>query len=314
MKTSTILAWGVLVIVVVVLALYALDKTYPATYQSIFPMASSTTTTGTTGTTGTNGTAPSGAVSFYCDQGQINATFSKNAVQLDLLPTARYFTLPQVESGSGIRYEATTSGKDELFQSEGDSASLSEDGTAIFSNCVAAHIVDAGNGSKTFMDQSGTFSFTYPDAFSILGTEPGYTQSWMVNTTASGMLLAEVQLPASAQPKTNFDGADFTVGTSADAGAVSACLQATNGEVAAGTVTINGITFDKFTSSSPGAGNLYDTTSYRLVRDSQCYALEYTIHSSQLANYPASAGIKAFNEATVQSQLAGIVTSFKFLQ
>jgi hypothetical protein len=89
---------------------------------------------------------------------------------------------------------------------------------------------------------------------------------------------------------------------------------AQQGEVAVGTVAINGVTFDKFTSSSPGAGNLYDTTSYRLIRDSQCYAIEYTIHSTQLANYPASAGVKAFNSATVTAQLTSIVSSFKFLQ
>jgi membrane-bound inhibitor of C-type lysozyme len=311
MKTSTILAWGVLVIIVVVLGLYALDATYPATYSGIFGTSTSTSSTATASST-TTGTA-AGAVTFYCQQGQIDATFSASAVQLDL-SGGRYFALPQVMSGSGVRYEATTSGKDELFQSEGSSASLSENGKAIYSNCVAAHVVDAGQGFHTYMDQSGTFSFVYPDAFAIVGTEPGYSTSWMVNTSASGMLLAEVQLPASAQPKTNFAGANVTVGTSADTSAVATCLEATNGEVAAGTVVINGLTFDKFTFSSPGAGNLYDTTSYRLVRDNQCYAIEYTIHSTQLANYPASMGIKAFNQATIQNELGAIVESFKFLQ
>src|ERR1700749_3109225 len=125
MKTSTILAWGVLVIVVVVLGLYALDKTYPATYQAIFPSASSTAPTTGTDSGGNGGGSATGPVTFYCDQGQIDATFSASAVQLSL-SDGRYFTLPQVVSASGFRYEATTTGKDELFQGKGDSASLSE--------------------------------------------------------------------------------------------------------------------------------------------------------------------------------------------
>jgi membrane-bound inhibitor of C-type lysozyme len=315
MKTSTILAWAVLVIIVIALGLYALDKASPATYSAIFPGSTSTsTTTSTTSTSSTGTTAtPSGAVSFYCQQGQINATFSASAVQLDILPDARYFTLPQVESGSGIRYEATVQGKDELFQSEGSSASLSENGVATYSNCVAAHITDAGGGYHTYIDQAGTFSFVYPDAFSIVGTAPGYTQSWMVNTTTMGMLLAEVQLPSTAQPKTNFAGANLTVGTSADPAAISGCLTASNGAVADGTVTINGVTLDKFTENSAAAGSLYTTTSYRLVRDNQCYAIEDTIHSSQLANYPKGT-VTAFNQVAVASQLAAIVESFKFIQ
>lgn len=313
MKTSTILAWGVLVIVVVVLGLYALDAASPTTYNAITGGLFTTGTSTPKGNTATSGGATTGPVTFYCDQGQIDATFSASAVQLSL-SDGRYFTLPQVMSGSGIRYEATTTGKDELFQSKGDSASLSENGKATYANCIAAHVADAGGGMSTYLSQSGTFSFVYPNAYTIVGTEPGYTQSWMANSTTSGMLLAQVQLPASAQPKTNFAGATFSVGTSADPSAVATCLSYNPGGGAPTTVTINGVTFDKFTSSDAGAGNLYQTTSYRVVRDSQCYALEYTIHSTQLANYPASAGIKAFNQATLVSQLGGIAASFKFIK
>lgn len=312
MKTSTILAWGVLLIIIIALGLYTLSYTSPATYTSITSIFSTSTSSPSTTTTTT--ATPSGAVTFYCQQGQIEATFSTKAVQIDL-SDGQYFVLPQVMSGSGIRYEATTTtGKDELFQSEGSSATLSENGTATYSNCVAAHIVDAGEGYHTYMDQAGTFSFVYPDAFAVVGTEPGYTTSWMVNATSSGMLLAEVQLPSSAQPKTNFAGANFTVGTSADPAAVAACLTADNGAKAAGTATINGLTFAKFTDSEGAAGSVYTTTSYRIVRDNQCYALEYTIHATQLADYPASAGIKAYNQATVTAQLNAIASSFKFLQ
>jgi membrane-bound inhibitor of C-type lysozyme len=312
MKISEVLGWGVLAVIIVALGAYALLYTQPAGN----PYTGSSTPNGGEGGAGggTGSGTGSGPVTFYCTEGELDATFSAGAVQLSL-SDGRYFALPQTQSGSGIRYEATKNGKDELFQSKGSWAELSEDGRAIYSNCVAAHVSES-SGTKTFIDQSGLFSFTFPDAFSIAGTEPGYTQSWMVDATTSGMLLAEVTLPASALPKTNFGGADFTVGVSADPSALASCLSYNpTGAPGSGPVTtvIHGVTFDTFTSHDAGAGNLYDTTSYRLIRDGECYALEYTIHSTQIGNYPKGS-VTAFNEEQVARELAGIATSFQFLQ
>ncbi len=78
-------------------------------------------------------------------------------------------------------------------------------------------------------------------------------------------------------------------------------------------VIIHGITYTKVTYSDAGAGNFYDTTSYRVVRHSQCYAIEYTIHSSNIGNYSPNQGISAFDEWKVQSILEGMVQSFIFL-
>ena len=78
-------------------------------------------------------------------------------------------------------------------------------------------------------------------------------------------------------------------------------------------VTINGVQYTKLVSSDPGAGNIYDTTSYRTVRNGQCYAIEYTIHSSQIGNYDPSMGIKAFDSTAVTAMMESMVQSFKFL-
>ena len=309
MKTSEVLGWGVLVLIIVALGVYAFSS-----HQGSLFSGTASSTEQSSGGTGT-GTA-SGPVTFYCTEGQINATFSKSAVQIDL-STNNYFTLPQVMSGSGVRYEATTTaGKDELFESEGSWAQLLENGKAIYSNCVAAHVSDAGGGYKTFVDESNVFSFKYPNAFAIVGTAPGYSTSWMVNATSSGMLLAEVQLPATAMPKTNFVGANFTVGVSSDPAAVGQCLtyNPTGGPKSPPkNATIAGLEFVKFTSSDAGAGNFYDTTSYRIIRDGQCYAIEYTIHSGNIGNYPKGT-VTAFNETTIAAELDQIAQSFKFLQ
>jgi hypothetical protein len=78
-------------------------------------------------------------------------------------------------------------------------------------------------------------------------------------------------------------------------------------------VTINGVTYERVVTSDAGAGNLYLTTSYRTVRNNQCYAIEYTIHSSQLGNYPPSMGITAFDQNKVTAVFEGMVQSFKFI-
>jgi hypothetical protein len=78
-------------------------------------------------------------------------------------------------------------------------------------------------------------------------------------------------------------------------------------------VNIGGLPFTKVSFQGAGAGNRYDTTSYRVVRDNQCYAVEYTIHYGVLENYPKGS-VKAFDEAKVQSALDEVAQSFQFLQ
>jgi hypothetical protein len=128
------------------------------------------------------------------------------------------------------------------------------------------------------------------------------------------MLLAKATLPRETQPKTNFSGATFTVGTSADSDAVTGCT--TNALDGTGTnkgaAVINGVNFTKFETSDAGAGNFYDTTSYRTVRNNQCYAIEYTIHSTNIGNYSPDQGIKAFDKLSVQKVLEQMVQSFTF--
>jgi len=165
-------------------------------------------------------------------------------------------------------------------------------------------------------DTNGGFSISYPLDFSVIDNPIAATGTdWRLG--ANGTLGAQdltLTVPQAFEPQTNFSGATLTVGRSADATAVSDCLVATNGETeAGGAVFINGIQFDVFTSNDAGAGNLYDTTSYRTVNNGQCYAVEYTIHSTQLANYPASYDLTQFDMDKIQSTLDLIVSTFKFL-
>ncbi|MDB5237572.1 MAG: hypothetical protein JWL88_674, partial [Parcubacteria group bacterium] len=145
------------------------------------------------------------------------------------------------------------------------------------------------------------------------GSDAGYTTDWSSGSSQTGLVLAQVSIPQSFEPKTNFGDAKFTIGTSPDPIAVKNCLVAqSGGPLKSEKVTINGTAYTKLTYSDAGAGNRYDTVSYRTVRNSQCYAIEYTIHSSQFANYPAGS-ITEFDQTKIQTILESVAHSFRFL-
>lgn len=255
---------------------------------------------------------------YACDGGKaIAATYTDNQVVL-VLSDGRSLTLAQTVSGSGIRYEQGAGTKSDIvFQSKGADAFLMENDKTTYNNCVQnAAPGGSTNGTSSFTDSGKTFSFSYPSAYAVTGGGVGYTQSWMVDATTSGLILAKLVVSRTTQPKTNFSEATFTVGTSADPSAVAMCLTAnsTGGPVAKpAKAVVNGVAYMVFTSNDAGAGNFYETTSYRTVRGGQCYAIEYTIHSSNIGNYSPDQGISAFDRAKVQAVFTGIMQSFRFL-
>jgi membrane-bound inhibitor of C-type lysozyme len=282
--------WIVVIIVIIIGAVFLLRK----------PVATVTST------------ALSNNVSYFCDAGTINALYTNNNVALTL-SDGRSLSLPQVVSGSGIRYEtgASTSA-DIVFSSEGTNAFLTENNTTTYNNCISGTAEVSGTNTL-FTDTAKTFSLSYPSMFTLMGGEVGYTQSWRTNATTSGMILAEVNIPRTYMPSTNFADAKLTVGVSSDPTSLALCTVPENGEVAAGTQNINGTTFTKITESDAGAGNFYDTTSYRVVKNSECYVVEYTIHSSNIGNYSPDQGITEFDKTKIQGILEASVQSFTFL-
>ena len=167
----------------------------------------------------------------------------------------------------------------------------------------------------TFTDQGNTFSFAYPAGVTVAGGGVGYSTDWIVNNQdqTNGLVLAKATLPRTTQPKTNFSEATLVVGTSSDPKAITDCLVPQAGADKNTTnVTINGVTYTVSHMGDAGAGNLYDTTTYSTLRNSQCYSIEYTIHSTQLGNYDPSQGVSAFDQAKVKAVMEGMVQSFKF--
>ena len=257
-------------------------------------------------------------VTFYCgSDNSIQAIFATSSVVL-MLSDGTTLLLPQTISGSGIRYESNSVGSNIVFVSKGDSATLFNSASTTdvrYTTCIAAHITSSSTaGYENYTDRSRTFSFTFPKDFSVSGTDMGYSQSWAQGATTTGMELARIDVPRSYELGTNFGNAWFTVGVSSNPSAVATCLVNMFGvpPVTVTRTTINGVLFTKTTFTGAGAGNRYDTTSYRTMRAGMCYAIEYTIHYGVLQNYPKGA-VTQFNEQKIQSALDHVAQSFRFL-
>lgn len=302
-------------VIVVIIAIIVLCVVLIKSPKNSKPMAVSDTTT-----------------HYFCEEGTIDATFSKDKVDL-VLSDGRSVTLPQTVSGSGIRYE-----KDSIvFIGKGDDAFLTENDKTTFTNCVAATVTDGKDtiatstkgtttatggsvstaaGISTFVSNSGNFMFTYPKGFIVSSGGVGYNTNWRVNTTDSGKLLVKLTSPKNyaLTTKTNLSNLTFTVGASSDKNVVANCLSIANGETRGGIITLGGVDFTKILLTDAGAGNLYTTTSYRAVKDAMCYAIETTIHSTNLGNYSPDQGIKQYDTDEVSNALNKIVYSFRFLK
>jgi hypothetical protein len=163
----------------------------------------------------------------------------------------------------------------------------------------------------------GGFTISYPIDFV---TDENYsitpTTDWRLDANgAPGLKLLTITVPKVFEPQTNFSDATLTVGDSQSNTAIANCLtpdQSGGLSTSVATTTINGIVFSVFKFSGAGAGNLYDTTSYRTLHAGACYAVEYTIHSNQIANYPPAYNLKQFNESAISSVLDRIVGTFQF--
>lgn len=251
-------------------------------------------------------------VSYSCAEGELKAVFNNvtNVVTL-VFADERTLILPQVVSGSGIRYE-----KDKVvFLGKGENAFVTEDEKNIFNNCIAGSVTSLNTEKKLFTSQDKTFSFSYPKNFVLSGGGVGYTESWQQEATTPGMVLAVVSASRSLYPKTNFSEGIFKVGVSSDPQALTSCLAEASGALLKKTnAVINGISYIKFVYSGAGAGNYYETTSYRKIADGQCYALEYMIHSTNIQNYSPDQGISEYDKKEIVGLFDDIVVSFKILE
>ena len=135
----------------------------------------------------------------------------------------------------------------------------------------------------------------------------------LLSPTASepGTTYVTLTLASTTELGTNFSDARITVGARTNPNAAKDCLSpaANPAQEATTTTTIHGVTYTVVTSSDAGAGNLYTTTSYRALRGTTCYAIESTVHTTNINNYPAGA-VQPYNAAKIQALIDGVVKSF----
>jgi hypothetical protein len=185
-------------------------------------------------------------------------------------------------------------------------------------NTAAVYYNDPSEWQTDANNTAGGFSIAYPldfDAQDNYSAMP--STDWRLGANgAPGIKYFTLTVPRAFEPQTNFIDTTLTVGASGNNAAVAQCLapdQSGEPTTTTSTATINGINFTVFKSADAGAGNYYETTSYRTLHAGKCYAVEYTVHSGQILNYPSSYNLQPFNEQQIDSLMQNIVGTFKFM-
>jgi hypothetical protein len=158
---------------------------------------------------------------------------------------------------------------------------------------------------ETYTDNSYNFSIQYPkdDVFSQ-GSQYAF---------AAQNSLISINLPESYYPGTNLGEASVIIGVTSTPALVNNCLQPQlENEKVQGVKNIDNKEFIRFIGEGVGAGNIYDTTSYRLVYNNSCYEIVLLMHSGNIGNYPTGA-VKEFDRLATLEKLNIIAETFKFL-
>ncbi len=177
--------------------------------------------------------------------------------------------------------------------------------TARIKQEVQAPIVETpvlSETSHTYHDDMYGVSFTYGSEFVVQQVKEG--DQWRNNSSQSGVRLFTLLLPRTFQPSTNFSNAIITVGVSTDKTAVNNCLVAQNGE---SPLPIPPQGFTGFMLGDAGAGNYYETISYRAIKNGTCIAVEQIVHSTNIENYDPDQGIKVFDSGLVNRTLGAVM-------
>lgn len=163
----------------------------------------------------------------------------------------------------------------------------------------------AADATKSYKDRHG-FSLQIP-----------VTASVETDTQENGQLdmIPEAAVVVSLNPNgfkgTNLGDASVSVGVSKDPTIVAACSagKAAQGEKPAGSATLGGVKFMRFTFEDAGAGNRYASTVYRATSGGDCYEVVEFLHWAAIENFSPGA-IKQFDRAKVEAELHGIARSF----
>lgn len=129
---------------------------------------------------------------------------------------------------------------------------------------------------------------------------------WRMDAQALGITYLDIKINRLYEPGTNFIEGIVHAGKSSDAWEVKNCL--TEGVVGTPKIqTINRKIFTVIAGQGAGAGNYYETKYYRTVYNNTCYAIDTTIHSANIYNYPQEFHVKEFDHGYVMALMDAIV-------
>ena len=173
------------------------------------------------------------------------------------------------------------------------------------------------SGWRSYTNQKYGISLKYPSGFQLVPGKTGPLAEWQLYGVIDGIEIVSIEIPRSSQIRTNFLGASLRVGLSTDTTAIKECLSPPKSLDYKNTYTkrvIGGVTFQEFVRSEAGAGNFYEYVSYRAVRDGGCEVFEYSIHKTNIDNYPVEAGRKEFDRIAIVNALESILDTVQFLK
>jgi hypothetical protein len=149
-------------------------------------------------------------------------------------------------------------------------------GTSAPASVPTANILQA---AATSTYATSTYSVTYPADYTA---DPSYAYTQFSGKPINGV---KFTIPMSMATGTNLASDTYL--------SIEQLPHAKNctgdiyipADVAAQTVSDNGVTYSLASTTGAGAGNLYEETVYALSGSSPCTAVRYYIHSSNIGNY-----------------------------
>jgi hypothetical protein len=170
-----------------------------------------------------------------------------------------------------------------------------------------------GDQNSPSIFKQGIYQISYPkDYFLFTNLQvPPYASSYFSDHSAAE---AAIIIPTKYFQKTNFSEAGLLISKKSKLSAVD-CRKYANG--ASSTLdltqseTVNGIPFAKAEFSGAAAGNLYETKLYRSFRNSTCYEISLTLHTTNIGNYPPGAVIEV-EKTQAWKKLDDVLQTFKF--
>ena len=159
--------------------------------------------------------------------------------------------------------------------------------------------------TKVYRDRHG-FSLRIPPTASVETDAQENGQLDMIPEAA-----VVVSLDPNTFKGTNLGNASVSIGVSKDPDILAACGkgQVAQGEKTAGTATLGGVKFSRFTFEDAGAGNRYASTIFRGTSGGSCYEIVEFLHWAAIENFSPGA-VKEFDRAGVEAELQTIARSF----